>query len=71
MASNLKKLLKGKYSLPISHRQLAIFIREYNNYRMPLNNCVQSIHHNPEDFYNFILEHTEIPLFKNVNVNRN
>lgn len=64
MANKTKGLLKSRYSLDISHRQLSIFIKEYNNYRMSLSECVKYIHDNPDEFYNFILEHTEIPLFK-------
>jgi hypothetical protein len=63
MANQTKELLKSKYSLEISHFQLKVFIREYNNYKKPLSDCIKDIHQDPDDFYKFIIEHTEIPLF--------
>ncbi len=71
MENKTKKLLKSKYSLDVSYRQLSVFIKEYNNHRMSLSECIKTIHSKPYDFYHFILEHIEIPLFKNVRSKKN
>ncbi len=55
------------YGLHISsRRQILRFVKEANNFRLPLSESLKYFLVNTEEFYAYILERTDLPIIKSI-----
>ncbi len=60
---NIRKEIKDRVGLDVSKKQYDVFLREYNNFEMPLSERINTI--DIEKFIDYIFERTDIPICGN------
>lgn len=58
----LKRLVLKEIGLDISRKQLRVFLKEYNDFKLPLSKAVEEIIYKPDTFTKFVLDRTDIPI---------
>jgi hypothetical protein len=58
--SSIRKDIKDLVGLDISNKQFNVFLKEYNNFEMPISKRMETL--NIQKFIDYIFERTDIPI---------
>ena len=54
--------IEEKYGIKISNRKLEAFVKEKNNFQMPISETYSYFIENVDELYEFIIQRTDIPI---------